>query len=375
MTRVSPSVLALFLLSACASPGGPPPSSGRDAMAPVSPARRNDSGASPAGAPDVGGGSVSPGPGLDSALPFDTGATEAATAAPDLGGGPSDPPPPSSAGALETVRVSASGQPVRLQTSLAAGEIYLLKASGAVDLAGQRADAEYSFGAGAPADEAGGADVGIDVGLKQIHRHVHYTPTPPGPGRMKWTGYRDDHVYYMLVTGEGAPLSLALTRPAGATGSGEITVALYPLSPAPPKLGPELETVMVPVLKTVVSGTVATTAGKPYLLQAQGAGKVGGGGLHMGDAEYMDWDAEGNKANEGEAGADFGIGVDELAFDRMSGAAYKPRERWWGPWRKDHTYYLLFTGTGKPIQFLYFDSGYGDNSPTDKLSVRIFAAP
>jgi hypothetical protein len=36
---------------------------------------------------------------------------------------------------------------------------------------------------------------------------------------------------------------------------------------------------------------------------------------------------------------------------------------------------MVFTGTGKPIQFLYFDSGYGDNSPTDKLTVKIFAAP
>jgi hypothetical protein len=132
---------------------------------------------------------------------------------------------------------------------------------------------------------------------------------------------------------------------------------------------------MVPVQKTVVSGTVATASGKQYLLQASGAGKVGGGGLKMGDAEYMDWDEVGNRANEGEAGADFGIGVDELEYTRMGGAAYKPRQRWWGPWRKDHTYYMVFTGTGKPIQFLYFDSGYGDNSPTDKLSVKVFEAP
>ena len=54
---------------------------------------------------------------------------------------------------------------------------------------------------------------------------------------------------------------------------------------------------------------------------------------------------------------------------------YKPRLRWWGTWRKDHTYYLLFAGTGKPIQFLYFDSGYGDNGPMDKITVKIFPAP
>jgi hypothetical protein len=36
---------------------------------------------------------------------------------------------------------------------------------------------------------------------------------------------------------------------------------------------------------------------------------------------------------------------------------------------------MVFTGTGKPVQLLYFDSGYGDNSQTDKLTVRLFAAP
>ncbi len=286
--------------------------------------------------------------------------------------------PTGSSGALETVRVPASGQPVAFKTPLATGEIYLLKATGVVELGpGQRADAEYSLGAGAPADQTGPTDIGVDIGMKQINRHVHYTPTPPGPGRMKWTGYRDDHVYYMTVTGEGAALSLGYR--ATAAGTGEITVALYPLSPAPPRLGPaadkELETVAIPITKTIVASAMTTTAGKVYLLQASGAGMVGGGGLKLGDAEYMDWDADGNRRNEGEAGADFGIGVDETSYVKMRGAAYTPRLRWWGPWRKDRTYYMLFTGTGKPIQFLYYDSGYGDNSPTDQLAVRIFAAP
>lgn len=279
-------------------------------------------------------------------------------------------------GALETIRVPASGQPAAFQTRLASGEIYLLKASGVVDLgSGQRADAEYLFGAGAPADEIAATDVGVDIGHEQIQRYVHYTPTPPGPGRMKWTGYRDDHTYYMTVTGQDAALSLGFRAPAGTTASGEITVALFPLSPAPPRLPPELETVTIPIKKTIVASAMATTAGKVYLLQASGAGRVGGGGMELGDAEYMDWDAEGNRRNEGEAGADFGIGVDETSYVKMRGSAYTPRRRWWGAWRKDRTYYMLFTGTGRPIQFLYYDSGYGDNSPTDQLAVRIFAAP
>lgn len=287
--------------------------------------------------------------------------------------------PPVGRGAIETVRVPASGRPVAFQTPLAPGEIYLLRASGVVDLgSGGRADAEFSVSA-APTDQLGDTDIGVDIGMKQIRRHVHYTPTPPGPGRMKWSGYRDDHLYYMTVTGEGAALSLRFRAPPATSAAGEITVVLYPLSPAPPRLGPglarELDTVAIPITKTIVASALATVAGKVYLLQASGAGQVGGGGLTLGDAEYMDWDTEGNRRNEGEAGADFGIGVDETSFQKMRGPAYTPRQRWWGPWRKDRTYYMLFTGTGKPIQFLYFDSGYGDNSRTDQLAVRIFAAP
>jgi hypothetical protein len=36
---------------------------------------------------------------------------------------------------------------------------------------------------------------------------------------------------------------------------------------------------------------------------------------------------------------------------------------------------MLYAGTGMPIQFLYYDSGYGDNSATDALQVAIFPVP
>ena len=142
-------------------------------------------------------------------------------------------PPGGSSGALEIVRVPASGQPVRTSTTLAMGELYLLKASGTVDLgtAGRR---RVQLRPGSPRRRTAASDVGVDIGVPQVQRFVHYTPTPPGPGRTKWFGgYRDDHVYYLTVTGEGAPLTLALTRPPGAAGSGEITVALFALSPTP----------------------------------------------------------------------------------------------------------------------------------------------
>jgi hypothetical protein len=59
----------------------------------------------------------------------------------------------------------------------------------------------------------------------------------------------------------------------------------------------------------------------------------------------------------------------------MGGIVYVHRKNWWGPFRNDHIYYMLFAGTGQPISFLYYDSGYGDNSPTDTITLRIFPVP
>jgi hypothetical protein len=284
--------------------------------------------------------------------------------------------------AAETVEVPASGDTVTMKTSLEMGQLYLLKATGSVDLGAQKVDAEYVFGGGMPQgmDEMGMVDPGVDIGLPQIHAKVHTSVTPPGPGRMKWSPtrpYRDDHVYYVTLTGAAKPLSLKLTKPAGAAaGSGSIAVSLFALSPAPPKgIGPEIDSVDVPFVKMMVLSK-PTVMGKQYLVQASGQGKVSANGL--GDAEYMDYDPAGTRFNEGEAGADFGVGVDEsdvLGIRQMPGG-YKPRTRWWGMWRMDHTYYMLFTGTGKEVQLLYFDSGYGDNKgPGDHITVKFFEAP
>jgi hypothetical protein len=279
--------------------------------------------------------------------------------------------------AAETVEVPASGDAVTMKTSLEMGQLYLLKATGSVDLGAQKVDAEYVFGGGMPADEMGMVDPGVDIGLPQIHPKVHTMVTAPGPGRMKWSPtqpYRDDHVYYVTVTGAGKPLALKLTKPGGAAGgSGSIAVSLFPLSP-PRGLGGEVDSVDVPFVKMMVLSK-PTVAGKQYLLQASGQGKVSANGL--GDAEYMDYDVMGTRYNEGEAGADFGVGVDESDVLGQKGpGGYKARTRWWGPWRMDHTYYLVFTGTGKEVQLLYFDSGYGDNrGPGDHITVKFFEAP
>jgi hypothetical protein len=36
---------------------------------------------------------------------------------------------------------------------------------------------------------------------------------------------------------------------------------------------------------------------------------------------------------------------------------------------------MLYAGTGSPIGFTYYDSGYGDNSATDQLTLHVFAVP
>ena len=129
-----------------------------------------------------------------------------------------------------------------------------------------------------------------------------------------------------------------------------------------------------PVTETPAMTAVATVQNTIYLLQCNGQAKTGGNGLGMGDADWMDYAADGTgKEDIGDANTDYGLGVDEP----FVGAANSntPRKRWWGQWRADHTYYMLFTGTGNPIQFNYYDSGYGDNSTTVTLAVQLRSLP
>src|SRR5207247_4400033 len=173
---------------------------------------------------------------------------------------------------------------------------------------------------------------------------------------VKWFGgYRADHVYYLLVTGTGAPLALTLVATGG--GAGALTLSLYRLSPAPPALGAPLETVMVPAREKVsVHSALRTDRRTIYLLQAAGEVQVGGPGA-MGDAEFHDYHADGHGFNEGEAGVDFGLGVDEPTVGRpdapTTGPNHPQRQRKWGQFHLDHTYYLLYAGTGDAIGLNY----------------------
>jgi hypothetical protein len=317
--------------------------------------------------------------------PSEGGANDAPS---DVGTAAAEAGSTASASALETIEVSAAGTPVTFKTSLTSGALYLLEANGSVPVGTEVQDAEFASAANGmdAADVVNGTDVGIDVGLLQIHPPSGSTQVAPGPGRMKWFGsFRAVHVYYMTVTGAGQPLTLKLVT-SGTASSGSIPVSLFllastppakytpmpgpmPAAPAPPSIGARtLETLQVPVEKITAKSTLTGDSGAIYLLQASGAGTVGGNGLGMGDAEYDDWSANGG-ANNNDGKCDFGIGVDETDI------CLGPRMRWWGPYRNDHIYYMLYSGTGSPISFLYFDSGYGDNSATDTLTINIFPTP
>jgi hypothetical protein len=246
------------------------------------------------------------------------------------------------------------------------GELYLLKASGIAGTGDLQQDAEYGQFAAGGRDSVGGVNVGVDVGIPE-GRPTKYVPA----GRTKWFGgYRADHVYRMIVTGTGAPLSIKLIRPAGADGSGAIRVSLLRLSPAP-TLPAAIDSIKVPYIKQTVHSAITGEKGKVYLMQASGSGKVGGANLGLGDAEWMDWAADGaGKVDIGDGNVDYGLAVDE------SDPSKTPHRYWWGPWRKDHVYYLLYLGTGAPIGFTYYDVGdYGDNTRTDKMTVRVYPVP
>jgi hypothetical protein len=336
-------------------------------------------------------------------------------------------PPDGGPCALETIRVPGTGSAAAFTTSLDKDATYLLKAVGSVTAAGQMVDAEFAFApAGTATDVVEGVDVGIDVGLLWPNRPMRFTQVPPGPSRMKWNpvaaidannnvapgaAFRADSTYYMIAIGSGRPLSLKLVLPGMTRGAGSIAVSLYALSPPPPAMygamhatmpmpppppktcGGALDAVDISVAApTVVTSTYKTDATKLYLLQASGTAPVGAAGLGDGDAEYMDFggDVRFNGFNDGESCADFGIGVDELM---VSHCHVNPmcvhRKNWWGTvgvdtnttmmynsptYRNDHIYYMVYAGTGKPISFVYFDSGYGDNQHFDVM-VRIFPMP
>jgi len=253
---------------------------------------------------------------------------------------------------LESVSLTASHPEAKLPITLKSGQLYLLKSSGLLRWGKQVLNAESIY-------VAGNGDGIPEAGSRSVRA---------APGRIEW--FRDDAkagAYEMIVTGVGVPLDLKLAH---AAGKGAITIKVFPLSAS--SLGKPLESLKVSVMQVKEYSSLVTKPGTVYLLECIGQGRVGGGGLGHGDADYMDYRADGSGHEDiGDRNTDYGLGIDEADQN------ITPRKRWWGPFRLDHDYFMLFEGTGKPIQFYYYDvlGGYGDNSPTDRLQVNIFKTP
>jgi hypothetical protein len=272
---------------------------------------------------------------------------------------------------IQLIEVPATGEAVAFKRNPEAGAQFLLKAQGAIVLGNHQIDAEYTETGD---DVVDGLDVGVDIGRKQIVPARGRIESPPSDRRVKWFGaFRPDHTHHLLFTGDGeilAPRFIAPRNTGG--GAGSITVALYRL----PVFKRLWETVMVPArAKVPVQSGLTGASGTTYLLQALGEVQVGGPG-HMGDAEFHDYKPDGRGHNEGESGVDFGVGVDEPMIG--VGKGNDPRQRKWGSFRIDHSYYMLYTGTGRRIVLDYHDTGgrsgvFKDNAGF--LPVNIWAIP
>ena len=272
--------------------------------------------------------------------------------------------------AIETVQLQANGNPAVFKTALDSGQVFLLKACGALNYPTYSLDAEFgSFSQGASIkDSVGTTDIGISDGMKYQRVLTGVTQ-----GRMRWFGaYNASHIYYLILTGMGKPLTMSIIKAdsTAATG-GAITVSLVRLSPFPQSFSTQLDSFPVPFTRTIAYSHLSPSKSTVYILSCAGQAKVGGAGLGEGDAEYCDYTATGSGVEDvGDASIDYGVGVDDTNVTSTI-----PRTTWWGPWRTDHTYYMLYAGTGKPTSFLYFDSNYGANSTTVTMTARLFSAP
>jgi hypothetical protein len=178
------------------------------------------------------------------------------------------------------------------------------------------------------------------------------------------------HAVYKLVTGLGQPVVVTCKNGGNQPVIGTLVAVAIPLSSDTAQSPRLLDTLQIPVTKQVVSSNIKSKKSQIYLICALGDARTGGGGLGRGDAEYMDYKADGTGNEDiGDANTDYGIGIDDLD------GKISPRKYKWGLWRQDHTYSTLYVGTGKLIKFLFFDSYYADNSPTDTLTVSIYAVP
>ena len=204
-----------------------------------------------------------------------------------------------------------------------------------------------------------------------------------GPGQ---TSYVDDDVdpnttyYYQIIafnTDAAGHLKLG-----SASGYSNIASAVT----APTGASYVLQGIVPVDIFGVPSSSMVLEAGVTYQLQASGNISQTLSGLHRGDAEYAYFNVDGVPAwrdkvgGVGGAGYDYGIAVIAAQTDAANRSSPLNKYPYWGPLSTDvnHTYSILVVGNGAPLQFVYRDSYYPDNTSSNAgdigLTVKIFRA-
>jgi hypothetical protein len=126
----------------------------------------------------------------------------------------------------------------------------------------------------------------------------------------------------VIVIGAGAPLTLKTIQPPSSTATGAITISFFRLSPMPTPTPVVLDAFNAPVTNRIVHSNMTTITSIVYLLQVAGSGKLGGNNLGLGDADWMDWAANGDgKVDIGDGNVDCGPGRGRVQHRRVASAA------------------------------------------------------
>lgn len=158
--------------------------------------------------------------------------------------------------------------------------------------------------------------------------------------------------------GHGTPIETAAD--ASMTTASDAADAMDRDPDAMPKSWVKIETMQLATCctqeQTAALSTMPLAASGSYLLRVSGTFTCTFTG-EPADAEF--W---GNPPMDFASGIDFGVGIDDLVVDSA-----KPH---WTATTNDHVYEQPYTGAGRPLQVILYDSQYDNN--TGNLTLEIF---
>jgi len=165
-------------------------------------------------------------------------------------------------------------------------------------------------------------------------------------------------------TADGAPDAPSTTADAPMIDAAVDAPVDAPMIDAPPDAPPvwtTVETLMVPCGGTVLTSTFVLQLNTMYRLRATGECTVNQGNGSRADAEYFGYNV--GQTYDTYNGVDSGIAVD----DTTPGSTKNPR---WGTFSAQHSYEVMWPGTGAAIQARYHDSAYNNNSGSLTLQIQ-----